>query len=131
MRLPASAPDTPWLELIIDRTQAKDRGVSIDDIRTTLESTLGPYDINDFNRFGRTWQVNVQALNSFRQSVVQGPAGGYEAGDGRGSGGRWTDRSNAARRIERELLPMAAGLGVTAWSPLAGGLFLTECSLSS
>src|SRR5205085_8243814 len=28
--------DTPWLELIIDRTQAKDRGVSIDDIRTTL-----------------------------------------------------------------------------------------------
>jgi multidrug efflux pump len=60
--------DTPWLELIIDRTQAKDRGVSIDDIRTTLESTLGPYYINDFNRFGRTWQVNVQALNSFRQS---------------------------------------------------------------
>ncbi|HEY1377769.1 MAG TPA: efflux RND transporter permease subunit, partial [Gemmataceae bacterium] len=35
--------DTPWLELIIDRTQAKDRGVSIDDIRTTLESTIGPY----------------------------------------------------------------------------------------
>jgi multidrug efflux pump subunit AcrB len=61
--------DTPWLELIIDRTQAKDRGVSIDDVRSTLESTLGPYYVNDFNRFGRTWQVNVQALNSFRQSV--------------------------------------------------------------
>jgi multidrug efflux pump subunit AcrB len=61
--------DTPWLELVIDRAQAKDRGVSIDDIRTTLESTLGPYYINDFNRFGRTWQVNVQALDSFRQSV--------------------------------------------------------------
>jgi multidrug efflux pump subunit AcrB len=61
--------DTPWLELIIDRTQAKDRGVSIDDIRTTLESTLGPYYINDFNRFGRTWQVNVQAAPAFRQSV--------------------------------------------------------------
>ena len=53
--------DTPWLELVIDRAQAKDRGVSIDDVRTTLESTLGPYYINDFNRFGRTWQVNVQA----------------------------------------------------------------------
>ncbi len=61
--------DTPWLELIIDRTQAKDRGVSIDDIRTTLESTLGPYYINDFNRFGRTWQVNVQARDTFRQTV--------------------------------------------------------------
>jgi multidrug efflux pump len=61
--------DTPWLELLIDRTQAKDRGVLIDDVRTTLESTLGPYYINDFNRFGRTWQVNVQAKSAFRQSV--------------------------------------------------------------
>jgi multidrug efflux pump subunit AcrB len=60
--------DTPWVELVIDRQQAKDRGVSIDDIRTTLESTLGPYYINDFNRFGRTWQVNVQARDSFRGS---------------------------------------------------------------
>jgi multidrug efflux pump subunit AcrB len=59
--------DTPWLELVIDRVQAKDRGVSIDDVRTTLESTLGPYYINDFNRFGRTWQVNVQARDAFRQ----------------------------------------------------------------
>jgi multidrug efflux pump subunit AcrB len=59
--------DTPWLELVIDRVQAKDRGVSIDDVRTTLESTLGPYYINDFNRFGRTWQVNVQARDVFRQ----------------------------------------------------------------
>jgi multidrug efflux pump len=61
--------DTPWLELIIDRVQAKDRGVSIDDIRTTLEATIGPYYINDFNRFGRTWQVNVQADYAFRQTV--------------------------------------------------------------
>jgi multidrug efflux pump subunit AcrB len=59
--------DTPWLELVIDRAQAKDRGVSIDDVRTTLESTLGPYYINDFNRFGRTWQVNVQAQDAYRQ----------------------------------------------------------------
>ncbi len=61
--------NTPWLELIIDRAQAKDRGVSIDDIRTQLESTIGPYYINDFNRFGRTWQVNVQAAGEFRQTI--------------------------------------------------------------
>jgi multidrug efflux pump subunit AcrB len=61
--------DTPWLELIVDRAQAKDRGVAIDDLRTTLESTLGPYYVNDFNRFGRTWQVNVQAQSRFRESV--------------------------------------------------------------
>src|SRR5205814_3847107 len=61
--------DTPWLELVVDRAQAKDRGVSIDDVRTTLESTLGPYYINDFNRFGRTWQVTVQAKDVYRQSA--------------------------------------------------------------
>src|SRR5262249_19642176 len=61
--------DTPWLELVIDRAQAKDRGVNIDDVRTTLESTIGPYYINDFNRFGRTWQVNVQAQDLYRQTA--------------------------------------------------------------
>ena len=61
--------DTPWVELIIDRAQAKDRGVSIDDVRTTLEANLGAFYINDFNRFGRTWQVNVQAGEIFRQSI--------------------------------------------------------------
>jgi multidrug efflux pump subunit AcrB len=61
--------DTPWLELIVDRAQAKDRGVSIDDLRTTLESTFGPYYINDFNRFGRTWQVNVQSRAPYRESI--------------------------------------------------------------
>src|SRR5207249_8876759 len=61
--------DTPWLELVIDRAQAKDHGVSIDDVRTTLESTFGPYYINDFNLYGCTWQVNVQAQEKFRDSV--------------------------------------------------------------
>jgi len=61
--------DTPWMELIVDRTQAKDRGVSIDDIRAELESTIGPYYVNDFNRFGRTWQVNVQANAPYRNSA--------------------------------------------------------------
>ncbi len=61
--------DTPWLELIIDRPQAKDRGVSIDDVRTTVEQTFGPYYINDFNRFGRTWQVTVQAQHEYRQTA--------------------------------------------------------------
>jgi multidrug efflux pump len=61
--------DTPWVELIVDREQAKDRGVSIDDVRTTLEANIGSYYINDFNRFGRTWQVNVQARDVFRGSI--------------------------------------------------------------
>jgi multidrug efflux pump len=61
--------DTPWLELIIDRVQAKDRGVSFDDIRTELEATIGPFYTNDFNLFGRTWQVNIQAEYKYRQRI--------------------------------------------------------------
>src|SRR5207302_2726889 len=61
--------DTPWYFLDIDFEQAKSRNVSIDDIRTTLESTLGPYYVNDFNLFGRTWEVNVQSQDVFRQTI--------------------------------------------------------------
>ncbi len=61
--------NTPWLVLDIDRVQAKARGVSIDDVRTTLESSLGPYYVNDFNRFGRTWQVNIQSEDVFRKTA--------------------------------------------------------------
>jgi multidrug efflux pump len=61
--------DTPWVELLIDRKQAKHHGVSIDDVRMTLEANLGSYYINDFNRFGRTWQVNVQARDIYRRST--------------------------------------------------------------
>ncbi len=58
--------DTPWLELVVNREQAKNRNVSIDDLRSSLESTLGPYYVNDFNLFGRTWQVNIQSREVFR-----------------------------------------------------------------
>jgi multidrug efflux pump subunit AcrB len=61
--------DTPWKELVVDRVQAQNREVSIDDVRTTLEATLGPNYINDFNRFGRTWQVNAQAAPYFRKTA--------------------------------------------------------------
>ncbi|WP_459557557.1 efflux RND transporter permease subunit [Lacunimicrobium album] len=60
--------DVPWLELVVDRLEAKDRGVSIDDIRTTIEASLGPYYVNDFNLYGRTWKVNVQAREAYRNA---------------------------------------------------------------
>ncbi len=60
---------TPWLELNIDRDQAKRLGLSISDIFDTLQDQIGSYYVNDFNKFGRTWQVNVQAKEDFRQQV--------------------------------------------------------------
>ena len=51
---------TPSVFLDIDRDKAQALGLSITDIFTTLQATLGGIYVNDFNLYGRTWQVNVQ-----------------------------------------------------------------------
>jgi multidrug efflux pump len=61
--------NTPQVYLDIDRDKAQTLGVAISDIFNALQATLGGYYVNDFNLFGRTWQVNVQAETPFRKSV--------------------------------------------------------------
>ncbi|MSQ94275.1 MAG: efflux RND transporter permease subunit [Gemmataceae bacterium] len=61
--------NTPWLYLDIDREQAKRLGVSMIEIFNTLQVYLGSLYVNDFNRFGRTWQVNVQGGADFRRQI--------------------------------------------------------------
>ena len=61
--------DTPQIYLDIDRDKAQTLGVEISDIFNALQATLGGYYVNDFNLFGRTWQVNVQAETPYRASV--------------------------------------------------------------
>ena len=51
---------TPSVFLDIDRDKAQALGVVVSDIFTTLQATLGGIYVNDFNLFGRTWQVNIQ-----------------------------------------------------------------------
>ena len=58
--------ETPQLYADIDRVNAKTMGVALSDIFDTLQVYLGGYYVNDFNRFGRTWQVNIQADAPFR-----------------------------------------------------------------
>jgi HAE1 family hydrophobic/amphiphilic exporter-1 len=60
------AANTPQIYLDIDRDKAQVLGVKISDIFNALQSTLGSYYVNDFNVFGRTWQVNIQADKQFR-----------------------------------------------------------------
>jgi multidrug efflux pump len=65
---------TPQLYVDIDREKAKSMGVALTDVFDTLQACVGSSYINDFNRFGRTWQVNVQADAPFRtdaESVKQ------------------------------------------------------------
>ncbi len=61
------AADTPQIYLDIDRDKAQILGVKISDIFAALQSTLGSYYVNDFNVFGRTWQVNIEGDTPFRQ----------------------------------------------------------------
>ncbi|HXE17776.1 MAG TPA: multidrug efflux RND transporter permease subunit [Stellaceae bacterium] len=63
------AADTPQIYLDIDRDKAQVLGVQIADIFSALQATLGGFYVNDFNTFGRTWQVNVQAETAFRDQV--------------------------------------------------------------
>ena len=63
------AADTPQVFLDIDRDKAQVLGVKISDIFNALQSSLGGFYVNDFNLFGRTWQVNIQAEGRFRDGI--------------------------------------------------------------
>ncbi|PWU29521.1 multidrug efflux RND transporter permease subunit [Pseudomonas sp. RW407] len=63
--------NVPQVDAAIDREKAKTHGVAISDIFDTLQVYLGSLYANDFNRFGRTYQVNVQADQNFRLDPEQ------------------------------------------------------------
>ncbi len=54
------SPTNPSVYLDIDREKAQALGLSILDVFTALQATLGGIYVNDFNLFGRTWQVNIE-----------------------------------------------------------------------
>jgi hydrophobe/amphiphile efflux-1 (HAE1) family protein len=61
--------NTPWLYLDIDRTKCLAVGLSMAEVFNTLQVYLGSYYVNNFNEFGRTWQVNVMADTPFRDRI--------------------------------------------------------------
>lgn len=58
--------NTPWLFLDIDRTKVRSEGISMEDVFDTIQTYVGSYYVNNFNDFGRSWQVNIQADAQFR-----------------------------------------------------------------
>ena len=62
----SSRANTPWLYLDIDRTKCMALGVPVSELFNTLQVYLGSYYVNNFNEFGRSWQVNIQADQRFR-----------------------------------------------------------------
>ncbi len=59
----------PSLFLDIDRAKAQSLGVNISDIFNTVGTTLGGVYVNDFNLYGRVWQVNVQGEEADRGNI--------------------------------------------------------------
>jgi HAE1 family hydrophobic/amphiphilic exporter-1 len=56
----------PQIELEVDRIKAKDQGIALSSVFGSLQSMLGSLYVNDFNRFGRTFRVMVQAEGDYR-----------------------------------------------------------------
>jgi multidrug efflux pump len=61
----------PQIDVHVDRERVKSYGIPLTDVFETLQVYLGSVYANDFNRFGRTYQVNVQAESSFRLQPEQ------------------------------------------------------------
>jgi len=64
------AANTPYVYLDIDRNKAQVLGIQIGDVFAALQASLGSAYVNDFNLFGRTWQVNIQAEANDRLAVT-------------------------------------------------------------
>jgi hydrophobe/amphiphile efflux-1 (HAE1) family protein len=58
-----------WLD--IDREKAQALGLSVADVFSALQTTLGGFYVNDFNLFGRTWQVNIQGDQADRSDLSE------------------------------------------------------------
>ncbi|SEO32979.1 multidrug efflux pump [Luteibacter sp. UNC138MFCol5.1] len=58
--------NVPQFDADVDREKAKSEGIDLGDVFQTMQAYLGSLYVNDFNRFGRTYQVNVSAEPSFR-----------------------------------------------------------------
>ncbi|WP_153110378.1 efflux RND transporter permease subunit [Propionivibrio limicola] len=62
-------PTVPQIFIDVDRDQVLKQGVNISDVYKTLQSFLGSGFINYFNRFGRQWQVYIQAEGDYRTNI--------------------------------------------------------------
>ncbi len=62
--------NVPQIDVKVDREKAKLEGVNLSDAFQTMQAYLGSFYVNDFNLFGRTYQVNVSAEPRFRSGLT-------------------------------------------------------------
>lgn len=61
-------PTVPQLSIEVDEAKALSLGVAVADVYATLQSTMGTLYVNDFNRMGRTYRVQLQAEPAYRMT---------------------------------------------------------------
>src|SRR4029078_5665119 len=86
---------TPQMYVDVDRERCKAMKVPLNEVFLTLQLYLGGYYTNDFNQFGRTWQVNLQGDPKFRLSPEQ-------------------VRQMKVRNLEGEMVPLGSVASITA-----------------
>jgi HAE1 family hydrophobic/amphiphilic exporter-1 len=64
-------PTVPQIFVAVDRDKVLKQGVDLNQVYRTLQAFMGGYFVNYFNRFGRTWQVYVQAEGEYRTQADQ------------------------------------------------------------
>src|SRR5262249_35413669 len=62
----AHLPSVPQIFMKVDRDKVLKHGVSLNEVYRTLQTFMGGNFVNYFNRFGRQWQVYVQAEETYR-----------------------------------------------------------------
>ena len=62
-------PIVPQVFVDVDRDKALKQGIDVSHVYQTLQSFMGGYFVNYFNRFGRQWQVYVEAEGEYRTNA--------------------------------------------------------------
>lgn len=65
----ALAANIPQYKIDVDTEKAKAKDVNLNDIYSTINATFGSYYVNDFSLYGRTYKVNLQANDEYRNNI--------------------------------------------------------------
>jgi HAE1 family hydrophobic/amphiphilic exporter-1 len=69
MAVTTSLPHVPQINVGVDRAKVMEQGVNLSDVYLTMQSFMGGYMVNYFNRFGRQWQTYIEADEGARTSI--------------------------------------------------------------
>jgi hydrophobic/amphiphilic exporter-1 (mainly G- bacteria), HAE1 family len=67
--IPSYLPAVPQLYADVDREKAEEQQVDLNDVYTTMQTFMGGYLVNYFNRFGRQWQTYVESDGDARNNI--------------------------------------------------------------